>query len=230
MSQPNPNKTVFISYRRQVASFIARAIFLDLRAYGYDVFMDVESIDSGKFEDIILSQIAARTHFIIVLTPGTVERCIEPGDWLRREIEYAIDLDRNIVPLMVNDFSFRDTKTYLTGKLSDLEKYSGTFLRHEDFDDNMRKLRTRWLKPPQKPILVTPPTPAEQAAAEQKIEEAAALPAPTEQELSAEKLFIRGLTKRQKEDLEGAIDDYSEAIRLNPIICLCLQQSRCLVR
>jgi hypothetical protein len=33
-------KTVFISYRRDVASFIARAIFMDLRMNGYDVFMD----------------------------------------------------------------------------------------------------------------------------------------------------------------------------------------------
>ena len=39
-------KTVFISYRRETSSFLARAIFLDLRHHGYDVFMDVESIDS----------------------------------------------------------------------------------------------------------------------------------------------------------------------------------------
>ena len=40
-------KTVFISYRRNVSAFVARAIFMDLREHGYDVFMDVESIDSG---------------------------------------------------------------------------------------------------------------------------------------------------------------------------------------
>ena len=36
--------TVFISYCCNVASFIARAVFMDLRFGGYDAFMDVESI------------------------------------------------------------------------------------------------------------------------------------------------------------------------------------------
>ena len=77
-------KTVFISYRRAASSFLARAIFQNLTASGYDVFMDVESIDSGTFDTIILNQIAARAHFIIILTPGSVERCIENNDWLRK--------------------------------------------------------------------------------------------------------------------------------------------------
>jgi len=59
---------------------------MDLRQHGYDVFMDVESIDSGQFETIILDQIAARAHFLVILTHGTLERCQEPNDWLRREI------------------------------------------------------------------------------------------------------------------------------------------------
>ncbi|MBN1966081.1 MAG: toll/interleukin-1 receptor domain-containing protein, partial [Anaerolineae bacterium] len=63
----DPQKTVFISYRRNVSSFIARAIFMDLRAHGYDVFMDVESIDAGEFDRIILGQIAARAHFLVIL-------------------------------------------------------------------------------------------------------------------------------------------------------------------
>src|SRR4051812_18058295 len=44
-----PPPTVFLSYRRDVSAFIARAIFMDLRQHGYDVFMAVESIDSGQF-------------------------------------------------------------------------------------------------------------------------------------------------------------------------------------
>jgi hypothetical protein len=47
-------KTVFISYRRSLSSGTARALFQALKALGYDVFMDVESIDSGQFETIIL--------------------------------------------------------------------------------------------------------------------------------------------------------------------------------
>gem|GEM_PF-6547156 len=46
-------KTVFISYRRAPARFLARAIYQDLRAHDFDVFLDVDSIDSGDFDRII---------------------------------------------------------------------------------------------------------------------------------------------------------------------------------
>ena len=88
-------KTVFISYRRDVSAFLARAVFADLKEHGYDVFMDVESIDSGTFDTIILNQIAARAHFIVILAPGTLERLNESGDWLHKEIERALELERN---------------------------------------------------------------------------------------------------------------------------------------
>ncbi len=59
------NNSVFISYRRNISSFIARAVFQDLRAHSIDAFMDVESIDAGQFGAIILNQIAARPYFLI---------------------------------------------------------------------------------------------------------------------------------------------------------------------
>ena len=86
-------KTVFISYRRAASSYFSRAIFQDLRSHGYDVFLDVESIDSGGFENVIMNQIAARAHFLAVLTPSSIERFTVPRDWFRREIEQAMDLD-----------------------------------------------------------------------------------------------------------------------------------------
>ncbi|MCC7450371.1 MAG: hypothetical protein IT324_23330, partial [Anaerolineae bacterium] len=86
------NNSVFISYRRSVSSYIARAVFQDLRYNSIDAFMDVESIDSGQFDTIILNQIAARPYFLVILTPGTLDRCNEPGDWLLREIDHAISL------------------------------------------------------------------------------------------------------------------------------------------
>jgi tetratricopeptide (TPR) repeat protein len=208
-------KTVFISYRRNVGSYIARAIFLDLRANGYDVFMDVESIDSGPFDTIILNQIEARGHFLVLLMPGAVERCAEPDDWLRHEIEYAIDKQRNIVPVLVNGFTLAGTEPFLTGKLSGLHRYNGLVLYHDYFDAGMDKLRNRFLKQPIYGKVV--PTPViEQPVVEQKIEEVANQPAPTEEQLSAEEYFNRAYAKAQAEDREGAIADYDQAIRLNP--------------
>ncbi len=211
---PDTDRMVFLSYRRDVSSFIARAIFLDLRANGYDVFMDVESIDSGQFETIILNQIAARPHFLVILTPGAVDRCAEPGDWLRREIEMAMDLGRNVVPILVNNFSFEASKAHLTGKLEGLQKYSGLDVPHNYFDAAMERLRTKFLKRPVSGAIQPAPA-ADQPTVSRKIEEAASEPPPTQEQLTAEQYFFRGLV-RHKTDIKGRITDYSESIRLNP--------------
>src|SRR5262245_42727437 len=137
MPDTDANKTVFISYRRDVASFIARAIFMDLRQHGYDVFMDVETIDSGEFDTVLLNQIAARAHFVLILTPGTLERCNEPGDWLRREIEEALRLKRNIVPLFINNFDLREAEPLLTGELAQLKRLNALDVPHNYFDAAM---------------------------------------------------------------------------------------------
>ena len=83
-------KTVFISYRRTDV-YTALAVYENLKNQGYDVFFDYRSISSGDFEQIIVGNIKARAHFLLILTPTALDRCDEPGDWLRREIEFAVD-------------------------------------------------------------------------------------------------------------------------------------------
>lgn len=207
-------KTVFISYRRSASAYVARAVFMDLRAHGYDVFMDVASIDSGTFDTIILNQITARAHFVVILSPGAVEQCAEPGDWLRREIEHAMELGRNVVPVLVHGFRFEDYAHCLTGALSDLPRYNALNAPHDYFEEAMDRLRTRFLKQPADGA-IQPTPPAERDSVREKIVEAASQPAPTEAQLTAEQWFERGLA-RDKGDLAGAIADYDEAIRLDP--------------
>jgi hypothetical protein len=115
-------KTVFISYRRTNLPW-ALAIYQNLTSHGYDVFFDYQSIHSGDFEQIILGNIRARAHFLALLTPSALENCSDPNDWLRREIETAIDEKRNIVPLFFDGFDFGSPSIakYLTGKLSMLK-------------------------------------------------------------------------------------------------------------
>jgi len=81
-------RTVFISYCR-TNFWTALAVFQNLHANGYDVFFDYKSIPSGDFEQVITENVKSRAHFIVILSPSALERCHEPGDWLRREIETA---------------------------------------------------------------------------------------------------------------------------------------------
>jgi hypothetical protein len=105
MASERVEKTVFISYRRTNFPW-AMAIYQYLVGCGYDVFLDYTGIGPGDFEQVILANIRGRAHFLVLLTPSALERCDEPGDWLRREIEEALDFKRNIIPIFLEDFDF----------------------------------------------------------------------------------------------------------------------------
>ena len=145
-------KTVFISYRRKDVSW-ALAVYQDLTHRGYDVFFDYTNIPSGDFEQIILSNIKARAHFVLILTPAALDRCSEPGDWLRREIELAIDEKRNIVPLFFDGFNFGNTSGRLTGKLQNVSRYNGMNVHQDYFLEAMDRLRNKFLNVPLNTVL-----------------------------------------------------------------------------
>lgn len=142
-------KTVFISYRRTDMPW-ALAVYQDLTHHGYDVFIDYLTIPSGDFEKIITENIRGRAHFIVLLTPRALERCIQPGDWLRLEIETAIDEKRNIVPLMLENFKFSDEaiSIALTGKLERLRKYNALNVPSDYFFEAMARLRHQFISTP----------------------------------------------------------------------------------
>jgi formylglycine-generating enzyme required for sulfatase activity len=185
-------KTVFISYRRTDV-YTALAVYENLKNQGYDVFFDYRSISSGDFEQIITSNIRARAHFLLILTPTALDRCNEPGDWLRREIEFAIDERRNIVPLFFKGFRFagavRSERSRwlrfggsvasepLTGKLKDLSRYNGLNVHEDYFEEAMYRLRTEFLSKPLDTVLhpvsteVRKVVQAEQLAADEALEQ-----------------------------------------------------------
>jgi tetratricopeptide (TPR) repeat protein len=210
----DPQKTVFISYRRETSQYIARAIFLALRERGYNVFMDVESINSGRFSSIVLNQIRARAHFLLILAPGTLDRCNTPDDWLRREIEEAIETERNIVTVLANDFDFRDSTEYLTGKLSNLHEYNGPKLYHDYFDEAIDKLCNRFFKKVAKGSVIQISM-DEAVEVERILKKSTRELNPTIEQLEAERYFSQA-NKRDKDDLTGQIADYTEALRLDP--------------
>lgn len=154
----DPQKTVFVSYRRKVSRHLARSIVLDLTAHGYDVFLDVNAADNGALDRIILNQIAARPHFLCVLSRGSLERCQHEGDWVRREIEEAMRLQRNIVPIIEEGFPFeREVRKYLPQALAeDFLRLSAVRLFHDYFEAGMDRLRNQFLKNPVYGIAITP--------------------------------------------------------------------------
>jgi hypothetical protein len=162
-------KTVFISYRRTDEPW-GLAIFQDLTQHGYDVFIDYDGIASGDFETVILENIRARAHFLVLLTPTALERCSDPKDWMRREIEAALESQRNIVPLMLAGFDFNTaaTASQLTGRLAALKKYNGLPIPKGYFSPAMERLRNKFLNVPVEAVLHEASISAQHVATEQK--------------------------------------------------------------
>lgn len=104
----------FISYRRESGYAWAKLVWEALDERGVDVFLDLESLrGAGTFDLKILNQIAGRPYFVLVLTKGSLERCVNEGDWLCREIDHAVETERVIVPMIVAPFSFDEADEFL---------------------------------------------------------------------------------------------------------------------
>jgi len=207
------DKTVFISYRRINFPW-ALAIFQDLTQHGFDVFFDFTGIAGGDFESVILENVKSRAHFVVVLTPSALERCAEPGDWLRREIETALEFRRNIVPLMLDNFDFGapGLGSQLSGDLEALRRYNGLRIVAEYFAEGMGRLRDKYLNLPLDAVQHPASLSAKQAAKKQQVA-AASAPAVQEQELTAREWFERGYNAKNPDE---KLRCYSEAIRLQP--------------
>jgi tetratricopeptide (TPR) repeat protein len=206
-------RSVFLSYRRTNVGW-ATAIWQNLTQHGFDVFLDFEGLGSGDFSQQILDNIRARAHFVVLLTPSALERCKNPGDWLRREIETALDSRRNVVPLTLEGFDFGDpgVARQLTGKLESLKHYNALSLPVGHFQEVMKKLRERYLNLPLGAVLHPASSSTLQLSANQQ---AAALNAPLvpEADLAAEEWFERGYSSSNEDE---KIRCFDQAIMLKP--------------
>ena len=89
---------IFISYRRKGAGAgVAGELQSKLENLGYKVFLDVDEIGSGQFPTQIKQAIEQCKDFLLVLSPGTLDRCADEEDWVRREIVMAQDMNKNII-------------------------------------------------------------------------------------------------------------------------------------
>ncbi|GFO08649.1 sterile alpha and tir motif-containing protein 1 [Plakobranchus ocellatus] len=96
---------VFISYRRSNGSQLASLLKVHLQLRGFTVFIDIERLRAGKFDESLLESVRQARNFIIVLTANALDRCMgdeERKDWVHKEITAAIESGINIIPLIDN--------------------------------------------------------------------------------------------------------------------------------
>ena len=129
---------IFISYRR-TAYDTANLIAVKLRHAGYRVFFDVDTLTSGKFNEQLLEVIGACKDFIVVLPENALDRCTDEKDWVRREVTCAMEHGKNIIPVMLDGFSW--PKEMPKG-MEELPNYQAiTAVNHEYFDMAVDRLK-----------------------------------------------------------------------------------------
>lgn len=138
-SSPVISHHVFISYRRETGSDIALLLQTKLKEAGYSVFLDCDSLKSGRFDEAILKHIEEASDFIIVLSKGCLERCRNSGDFVRREVAHAIQTKRNIIPYLMPDFTF-PKRDLLPPEIHDLDNFQGIKHSQEFFASSFAKL------------------------------------------------------------------------------------------
>lgn len=122
---------IFISYRRDRGSELARSVRSELERRGFSVFLDVEDLRSGSFNTALLSEIDASSDFILILTKGALDNCSMPNDWVRKELACALKTNTNIVPLFSRDFKWPEFD--LPDEISEIKKFHGINSSHDFF-------------------------------------------------------------------------------------------------
>lgn len=98
---------IFISYRRDNGWFLANSLREMLCAKGYKVFFDIDSMLNVNFPKVIINTIEQCTDFLLILTPHSLDRCINnEDDWIRQELRCALKAGKNVIPVTDEDFVF----------------------------------------------------------------------------------------------------------------------------
>ena len=88
--------TTFISYSRVNSEFVVR-LAKDLKAAGYDVWLDQLDIPKGaRWDDAIEAAVERSSTFMIVLAPESIE-----SQNVKDELSYAIDSGKHILPVVI---------------------------------------------------------------------------------------------------------------------------------
>jgi RNA polymerase subunit RPABC4/transcription elongation factor Spt4 len=189
VAQPEPPKVnstvytdtydIFLSYRRNGGETMAILLRDRLVAKGYNVFLDIENLNSGSFNNKLLNVIDNCKDFLLICSENSLDRCNNDGDWVRLEIAYALQKNKNIIPVMLRGFAFPDT---LPADIEAIRMQNGVNANsHEYFDAAIDRLAEKFLISKSKGII---PIATQQSTVQPAIQ------SNTSQEENFKKIFV----------------------------------------
>jgi len=139
---------IFISYRRKGGYDTAKLLYDRLRMEGYSVSFDIDTLEKGDFDSELESRVRECKDFLAVLNPGVFDRffdseCDPKDDWVRREIACALVENKNIVPIVLDGFTW--PKEALPDDVKDLARKNGIDLNPKHFEAAYANLKRKFL-------------------------------------------------------------------------------------
>lgn len=141
---------IFISYRRKGAGAgVAGEIQAKLENRGYRVFLDVDDIVSGTFPEQIEKAIKESGDFLLILSQGMLDRCVDEDDWVRREIVTAEQYGKNVIGVALPGFVMPEAEN-LPLPLRDLPNKQVFVWSHEYRNASIEKIEQNLVSKTQK--------------------------------------------------------------------------------
>jgi hypothetical protein len=78
---------IFLSYRRSDGKLLARLLKESLEKQGLRVFLDMDELVDGVFNERVLQVVESAPIFLLLMTPHVCYRCSQEKDWVRMEID-----------------------------------------------------------------------------------------------------------------------------------------------
>ena len=108
---------MFISYKRNESSAFASLILARFQAHGLKPFLDLQDIVLGKnWKEALESGIKGSKVFMLCIGKTTLQ-----SGWVRQEIQWAMDANIEIVPILHNGFAFDQNTAEKTEEELELE-------------------------------------------------------------------------------------------------------------
>lgn len=134
------NVVICCRHEEDSADLLAERMRSRIAGEGYELVLNVKVLQGEQFNAQIKHEIENCEDFILLLFPGTLDKCVDgSGDYLMEEISYALKLRKNIVPAITRKFEWPEI---LPDSIRPLQMFAGVPLNMEFFDAMIEKIRT----------------------------------------------------------------------------------------
>ena len=136
------NYDIFISYKWKSLP-TANNLYYRLTTRGYSTFFDLEEMKRDNFNVQLLNYIENAKDVFVILEEGSLDGCKqknwEKDDWFCREIAFALEKKKNIIPILLNGYKM-PPEDFFPYKLKELHLKQATELNSSSFEADLDKL------------------------------------------------------------------------------------------